>query len=102
MKGGTNMEQYWQHIIDSLTVDDANILGILLDSDSTTRIKAMQNANLCDKSELSEARYRKVVAKLIALKFIDVANDKKQYSYFINDYGQQALHSIIAINHKEG
>ena len=88
-------QEYFQYIIESLNIDDLGVLSILSDEDCNTRIKSLPNSKLYQNSGLSEAKYRKVIWKLLALKFIEPDTRNKEHSYFISEYGQEAIINII-------
>jgi RIO-like serine/threonine protein kinase len=85
------MEQYFQDVVSSLSLDDMNVLGALFDQDATAGFKAVQNIDVQQKAKLTEATFRKVLYRLIANKFINVVTLTRQHSLYITSYGVEAL-----------
>lgn len=89
------MEQYFAAVVETLSIEDSTILGILHDDDANSKVKAIKVNDLWQKSGLSEAKFRKVMDRLTALRFIVFVKDYKEHSIFISDYGVEALESIL-------
>lgn len=87
---------YFQHVVGKLNIDDMNILGILTDMDATATFKAIRKKDVFERSGLSEANYRKVIYRLDAMEFIQTVVGGKEHMLFITDYG------TMAINHSLG
>lgn len=89
------MEQYFQDVVSSLSIDDMDVMGKLYDNDATAAFKAMKHTDLQELTGLSEATYRKIIYRLIAIKFIDVITLKRQHGIYITLYGMDALKTSI-------
>lgn len=89
------MEEYFHHILKSLTIEDVSILGILYDEDANSKVKAIKSPLLYGRSDTSEAKYRKVIGRLTSLNFIEINSDYKEHSLFITEYGKKALELTI-------
>jgi predicted transcriptional regulator len=94
------LEEYWEFLIQRLTLEDAIILTILNDHDITTSVRSMSTSDLMEKSNLTEAIYRKCIIKLTSLRFIEINTGKKQYAYFLTEFGLNALESFVHFNNK--
>jgi RIO-like serine/threonine protein kinase len=85
------MEQYFDDIVNNLTIDEMTILGILYSNEANAAFKATRKEHLQKDSELTEAKFRKSIQRLDAIKFIDISTLNKEYRYFITSYGHQAV-----------
>jgi hypothetical protein len=95
-QGGGNMaNDYFEYVINNLTIEELNILGILLDQDSAAPYKAMTNQEVFQKSSMTEATYRKVIYGLICHKFIETLNTKKQRNVYLTEYGVMAIQKSL-------
>lgn len=89
------MESYFDAVVNSLTLDDLNILGILVDNDATAKFKAIKNNTVCEKSGLSNANFRKTLYRLTANCFIKTATGNKEHLIYVTDFGQKALQKSL-------
>jgi RIO-like serine/threonine protein kinase len=89
------MEEYFQYIAENLDVQDIHVLRILSNDGANAKYKGMPNAKAFEKSELSEAKYRNVITRLTAMRFVEVNTGSKEHSLFINSYGKKALAIIF-------
>lgn len=85
------MESYFKDVVSSLTIDDMKILGVLYDKEADVGFKAIVNSEVVTASGLSEATYRRIVYRLVANKFIEIINVKKQNALYITQYGVNAI-----------
>jgi len=85
------LEQYFYHILSSLTINDMNLLAILYERESDVSFKAITKQELSLISNLTEYKFKKSIHRLEALNFIDVLVDGKQHAVFITRYGKIAL-----------
>jgi RIO-like serine/threonine protein kinase len=93
----TEVASYFDEVIASLTTEDTQLLGVLLDEDATAKFKAVPYRTAMTKGKLSEAILRKSVARLTALQFIVLRTDSKEHGMFITLYGQTALQKILSM-----
>lgn len=91
------IEQYFDHILSRLTLDEMGILGVLLDYDATATFKAMKKKILFEHGGLSEANFRKIIYRLDALNFIETVSGNKEHMYFITGYGKNAMEKSIPL-----
>lgn len=95
-KGGMNiMQDYFQHVANSLTHDDMKVLGILFDNEATAGFKAMKNADVLPATQLSEATYRRVVYRLSANKFVEIITQQKMHMLYITEFGMNAIRTTV-------
>jgi DNA-binding IclR family transcriptional regulator len=85
------VEQYFNDVVSSLSLDDMRILSILFDNEASAGFRAMKNIDIQNLSGLSESTYRRCVNRLRANKFIETFIGKKQHSLYVTHYGTQAL-----------
>lgn len=85
------MDNYFDEIVQSLTLDDLKILGLLNDFDANIKFKAVKKRNLCEESKLTLANFRKSLYRLEIAKFIEIVTGQKDHRIFITDIGQKAL-----------
>jgi predicted transcriptional regulator len=67
----------------------------LQDQDATVAFKAMSNQSLLKSSNLTEARYRKIISRLIANYFVDIVAVSKQQTLYVTSYGILALQKSL-------
>jgi len=89
------MEQYFDDVVTSLSVDDLSFLGTLFENDATAGYKSIKTNTLQEYTGLTEATYRKVMYRLVANKFINLVALNRQHSLYISQYGLQALSKSI-------
>lgn len=90
------MHNYFNHIIENLTIDDLKVLGILSDEDATARFKALKRNYLSEVSNLTQAELRRIIYRLEALDFISVERIGKEHKFYLTNCGQMALN--ISLN----
>jgi RIO-like serine/threonine protein kinase len=71
------------------------ILDFLKKEDATVKFKAIKNTTLSQASEMSEAKYRKTIARLTSINFIEVNTTNKEHALFITEYGELALNIML-------
>lgn len=89
------MDEYFLYIVENLDAQDIQMLRLLSNEGATAKYKGIPNKILLDKSGISEAKYRNVTVRLMAMKFVEVNTTFKDHSLFINSYGKKALTIII-------
>ncbi|OMD81176.1 MULTISPECIES: hypothetical protein [Paenibacillus] len=89
------MDEYFQYIVENLDAQDIQMLRLLSNEGATAKYKSIFNKILLEKSGMSEAKYRNVTVRLMAMKFIEANTTFKDHSLFINSYGEKALKIII-------
>lgn len=88
------MDSYFTSIVNRLTLDDIQVLNTLSKQESTNRFSARTKKEILDKSELSEAMFRKCINRLDAIHFIEICTGNKEHLVYITDYGLQAINLI--------
>lgn len=89
------MDSYFDVVVASLTIEDTRVLGVLVSADATAKVKAMINKSAMDGANLSEALFRKVSTRLVALKFIEISTDYKEHAVYATPYGHAALSAVL-------
>ncbi|MCA1025693.1 hypothetical protein LCM23_06285 [Cytobacillus kochii] len=82
---------YFNSIVQSLTITDLKILGILHDQNIDVKFKAVKKKKLKEESLLSESNFRKSLYRLDAMQFIELVTGEKDHRVFISDIGKEAL-----------
>lgn len=82
---------YFEHIVENLDSQEINILQILVRENATAKYKALSNLKLIQMSELSEAKFRTVITRLNAVRFVEVNAASKVHAHYINGFGLKAL-----------
>ncbi|MFO1442824.1 hypothetical protein KDN24_06300 [Bacillus sp. Bva_UNVM-123] len=90
------MENYFEEIVASLSVEDLKILSALNDNEAEVKFKAIKKSSLCEISKLSIANFRKSLYRLEIAKFIEIATGQKDHKVYITNYGIKALFSSIS------
>ncbi|MWV44855.1 hypothetical protein GRF59_14635 [Paenibacillus sp. HJL G12] len=85
------MENYFEYVLSSLTIDDVFILGALQEAEATAGFKAVSNADLQKTVAFTEATYRRTINRLCANKFVETINVKKQNLLYLTEYGIAAV-----------
>lgn len=86
---------YFEHVVENLDNQEIQILQILTREDANAKYRSIDNTKLMIMSGLSEARFRTVITRLNAVRFVDVNTSSKSHSLYINGFGQKALSLII-------
>jgi DNA-binding IclR family transcriptional regulator len=81
---------YFQNVITKLTHEDINLLTILREHEATSIFKAVRNQKVFEQSNLTEAQYRRVFNRLVALDFIHVTPSSREYLLYLTPYGEAA------------
>lgn len=95
MTGGDKMEaSYFQDVVAGLSLDDLCLMGTLKDQDATDRFKAMQGDNLQRAVGLTEANYRKAMARMEAARMVERVSGIKPYRVYLTKWGLLALTTV--------
>jgi DNA-binding MarR family transcriptional regulator len=85
------VNEYFEHIVKNLTIEEMGILAVLSDMDSTAAFKAVRRTEVLGKSELTIAHFRKAVGKLVSACLVNVVPGSKEQKVFLTEYGLKAL-----------
>ncbi|MCA1233343.1 hypothetical protein LBW83_17170 [Bacillus velezensis] len=85
------MDTYFDSVIDNLTRNDLYILGLLSDEGVDLKFKSIRKKTIQEKTQLTDATFRKSIDRLEALQFINIVKNSKEHTVFITQYGQEAL-----------
>jgi predicted transcriptional regulator len=88
------MDKYFLTLTDRLTIEEIEILNLLTSNESTNRFSARTKKDLFILSNLSEAKFRKIIYRLEALNFIEIAAGSREHLIFVTEYGQKAIQTI--------
>jgi predicted transcriptional regulator len=95
------VNDYFDHVIRQLSIEEVALLGILSDKDATATFKSMKRSHLFETSEMSLANFRKTMEKLKATSLIEVVTGGKEHKVFLTLYGHQALEkSLEGVNYE--
>jgi hypothetical protein len=89
------MQDYFQHVANSLTHDDMKVLAILMDNEANAGFKAMKNADVLPATQLSEATYRRIIYRLSANKFVEIVTQQKMHMLYITEFGMNAIRTTV-------
>lgn len=89
------MDQYFNEVVKSLTIEDTMILGVLKDNEATSKQRSIKVNMVQKMSESTEAKFRKSIDRLTALQFVVPNKDYKEHGLFISHYGLHALQNIL-------
>ena len=84
------MDSYKDVIISKLTLDDVLLLGILYENDATMTHKAMRKKSILEKSNLTDARYKKSLYRLSGGYLIDTVSGITEQRLFLTNEGCKA------------
>nr|WP_156736402.1 hypothetical protein [Mycobacterium sp. E3298] len=90
------MEQYFNDVVESLTIEDIQLLSILFDNDATAAFKSLKSKDVLQITGYSEAVYRRVLNRLTANKFVGVISLNKQHGLYISGYGVSAISKSLS------
>jgi DNA-binding MarR family transcriptional regulator len=88
------MDTYFLSLTDRLTIDEIELLNQLTSSESTNRFSAKTKKELFHSSKLTESRFRKILYRLEALRFIEIVAGAREHLIFVTEYGQNAIQCI--------
>lgn len=89
------VNEYFDHIVKHLTIEEMSILAVLYDMDATAAFKAMKRTDILEQSKLSIARFRKTIGKLVSTCLVDVVTGAKEQKVFLTQYGIEALEPMV-------
>ncbi|WP_137743275.1 hypothetical protein [Robertmurraya siralis] len=90
------MDSYFEEIVNSLSIEDLSLLGLLHDNDAEIKFKAIKKKDLQEQSNLSEANFRKSIYRLEIAKLIEIVTGQKEHKVFITNFGQKALNISLS------
>lgn len=85
------MNDYFNHVIRQLHVEDMALLQTLEDQKATVAFRAMKRGDIAKALNFTEANFRKTVGKLQAIHFIETAAGGKEQRFFLTNFGQRAI-----------
>lgn len=85
------VNEYFDHIIKHLTIEEMVILAVLNDMDATAAFKAMKRTEVLEQSKLTIAHFRKSIGKLLSTCLVNVVAGGKEQKVFLSEYGIEAL-----------
>jgi len=88
------MDNYFLSLTDRLTIDEIELLNSLTSSESINRFSAKTKKELFSQSNLTEAKFRKILYRLEALNFISIVAGSREHLIFVTEYGQNAIQCI--------
>jgi folylpolyglutamate synthase/dihydropteroate synthase len=89
------LNNYLEHIINQLTIEEVAVLGILKDQDATAVFKSLRRSQLYECSDMSVATFRKTIDKLKATSLVDLVTARKEHKVYLTTYGIQALEKSL-------
>ena len=90
------MNNYFESVVESLTIDDLRVLGVLSDNEAEVKFKAITKKMLNEMSKLSTANFRKSIYRLEIAKFINIVIGQKDHRVYITEFGQRALFTSLS------
>lgn len=88
------MDSYFLSLTDRMTLEEIELLNLLTSNESTNRFSARTKKTLFHQSNVSEAKFRKIIYRLEALNFIEVVAGSREHLIFVTEYGQKAIQTI--------
>lgn len=85
---------YFEHVVENMDSQEIQVLQIHSNENANAKYRSMHNTKLMIKSGLTEARFRTIITRLNAFRFVDVNTSYKVHSVIINRYGQKALNFL--------
>lgn len=89
------LREYFEQIVQQLSIEEIAVLGILLDQDATAAFKAIRRQEVMQSSDLSLAQFRKTMEKLTATYLINVVTGGKEHKVYLTSYGTKALEKSL-------
>ena len=89
------MINYFESLVDNLTIDDIELLNILTSKESNAKFSSKSKQDILEISDLTETKFRKSVIKLEALNFINTSIINRKQMLFVTEYGQKAIQIIF-------
>lgn len=89
------MEDYFNHVVNNLGIDEMTILGVLQQMDADKPFKALKRNTLIEGSNLTVANFRKSLTKLEALSMVIVDARNKENLIHITEFGVEALNKNL-------
>ncbi|NQX66665.1 hypothetical protein HQN90_11055 [Paenibacillus alba] len=89
------MDNYFDYVMENVTREDLTLLKILNGSGELTKFRAITLISLREKSEMSEAIFRKVFTGLTYIRFIESDKGAREQRVIITSYGKEALKVLL-------
>ncbi|ATF13602.1 hypothetical protein A616_16935 [Brevibacillus brevis X23] len=83
--------EYFDLIVKRLSREDLILLEILREEEATMARSSLSMQKLQEKSTLTDALFRKTVYRLNANYFVESETNNKTQSYYLTDFGIQAI-----------
>jgi hypothetical protein len=84
-------DNYFDHIVNRLRLDDIGMLAKLFDEDATVPFKAMSKKTILEELKISEANLRKTIYRLEAVDFVQAVTGIKEHKIYITELGALAI-----------
>lgn len=85
---------YFDQVVKRLTLQDFELLTLLAIDSSMIPLRAKNKQEIVEKTNFSEATYRKIINRLETLCFIESIGEGKAYAYYLTEYGKQAFEQL--------
>jgi hypothetical protein len=89
------IDNYFDYVVNNLTIEDMEVLGIIYDEGADASFKALKNQELYERSGFTTATYRRITARLNANKFIETVSIQKHHAFYITQFGIEAVHKSL-------
>jgi predicted transcriptional regulator len=88
------MDQYFKSVLESLSNEDVSMLKLLNELQANAKFKAIKKKYVFELSGLTEATFRKVVYRLVAVQFIEPVYGGKEHKLVLTPFGEKALEQL--------
>lgn len=89
------MDNYFEYVLENITLQDLTLLKILNENGALSKFRAITLFSLKEKSEMSEAIFRKVFNSLSCMRFIETDKGSKDHRVYMSSYGKEVLKVLL-------
>lgn len=89
------MDNYFEYVLENVTREDLMLLKILNENGALSKFRAITLLSLNEKSEMSEAIFKKVFGALSCMRFIETDKGSRQHRVYLSSYGKEALKVLL-------
>lgn len=88
------MNRYFQTLVERLSLDDIEVLNSLIKNESTNRFSSTTKKEIQEVSKLTESKFRKSIARLEAMNFLEITAGSREHVLYVTEYGLEAIQNI--------
>lgn len=88
------MNNHFESLVENLTQEDLLFLNELYSNDATSNYKSISKESIMEKTNLSQASFRKTVTRMEVVDFVYVSRTQRSPMYSLTNWGLLAINKI--------